>query len=130
MGITNGEEVIARREEEECYVHTDARGNRTAGSQGEYPWHKQKRANRADSEKPSLLGLEPSIAGGMLCQLIGDYRDQKAAREKEISRIKEEKKRLEEEEKRIETEVEKLQVRIEEFEVLQQGLEDRLEENP
>ncbi|MBD2773182.1 hypothetical protein [Iningainema tapete] len=65
----------------------------------------------------------------MLCQLIGDYRDQKAAREKEISRIREEKKRLEDEENRLEIEVEKLQLRIGEFELLQQDLEDRFEED-
>lgn len=128
MGITNGEKVDTRREEEERHVHPDTGGNRTTGNQGEISWHQQKRANRTDSKEPSIFGSGSSVTGGMLRQLISDYRDQKAAKQNEIRRIEEEKQRLDEQKNRLEDEAKKLQARIEEFESLQKDLDRSIAE--
>lgn len=72
--------------------------------------------------RESILTLGVSLTGGMLGQLIGDYRDQLAAKEEEI-------KNLDNEIQRLNSEAQKIKSRIQEFESLQSQLEKQSKEN-
>jgi hypothetical protein len=122
MGITN-EEANAWRKEEKYYVCADTGGEGNARSQGENARHQQERIDRAYSARSSIVFPGISIAGGMLRQLISDYRDQMATKVNEIHRIDEERRRLDTEKQRLNEDKEKLEFRIKEFEALQNQLE-------
>lgn len=127
MGITN-EEANAWRKEEKYYVCADTGGEGNARSQSEIARHQQERIDRAYSARSSIVIPGISIAGGMLRQLISDYRDQMATKINEIHRIDEEKQRLDTEKQRLTEDKEKLEFRIKEFEALQNQLEQESEQ--
>ncbi|MEA5622510.1 hypothetical protein VB740_05995 [Nostoc sp. UHCC 0251] len=121
MGITN-EEAVARGEEKERHVYTDARRYADAGRESESDWHQQERINRANSSEPSLFGSRPTITGGMLGQLIKDYRDQLASKKHQVQF-------LQNLIQNAESEANRLEERIQEFETLQEELEKQLQQN-
>lgn len=128
MGITN-EEANAWRQEGKYYVCADTGGEKAVRSQSPVSGHQQERVDRANSKESSIIIPGISITGGMLRQLISDYRDQMAAKINEIRRIDEEKQRLDAEKQRLTEDKEKLGDRIREFEALQQELEKQSEQN-
>ncbi|BAZ66284.1 hypothetical protein NIES4106_10340 [Fischerella sp. NIES-4106] len=122
MGIKTDEKTTARSKEEGCDGDANSRRGGDAGHKGESSEDQQKRVDRANSTKPSIFDTGTSITGGMLRQLISDYRDQVAAKKNEAHRLKDEI-------QRINDETEKLEARIKEFEALEQELEKQLEES-
>ncbi|MGI8502056.1 MAG: hypothetical protein ACR2LR_13095 [Hassallia sp.] len=106
--VTNNAETPTRTEEKGLNVDVDTRWCRDAGNQSENIGNQQERTYRAYSSKSSISSSGASDDGGMVCQLIDDYRDQVAARKAEI--------------KRLEDEVKKLEFRIDEFEILKHEL--------
>ncbi|WP_445630425.1 hypothetical protein [Nostoc sp. DSM 114167] len=121
MGIKN-EETVARGEEKERHVHTDTRGHADAGRESESYWYQQERVNRADSSQSSLFSPGSTITGGMLGQLIKDYKDQLASKKHQIQF-------LQNLIQNAEGEALRLEERIQEFEALQEELEKQLQQN-
>nr|WP_230968094.1 hypothetical protein [Nostoc sp. WHI] len=120
MGTTN-EKAATRSEEKGSNANTDTRrrGNAERESQGN--GYQQERDDRTYSERTSILSLGISITGGMLRQLISDYRDQLAAKKEEIQKHYDEIRQLN-------GEAEKIESRIQEFESLQIQLEKQSEQ--
>ncbi|WGV25679.1 hypothetical protein QI031_28830 [Halotia branconii CENA392] len=121
MGTIN-EKAATRAKEKGSNFDTYSGGSRDARREGEGYGTEQKRDDRTHSERASVLTLGKSITGGMLRQLIADYRDQLAAKKEEINK-------LENQIRQANDEAEKLQSRIQEFEALQSQLEQQIEEN-
>jgi hypothetical protein len=120
MGIAN-EETATWSTQERFDVNSDTRGSRDAGRKSQGYGHQQKRDDRAYSERASIFSPGISITGGMLRQLIGDYRDQLAAKKEQI-------KKLYEQVQQLSGETEKIESRIQEFESLQFQLEQQPEQ--
>nr|WP_265578959.1 hypothetical protein [Nostoc sp. LEGE 06077] len=116
MGIAN-EETATRSTQERLDVNTDTRRGRDVRREGQSDGHQQERDDRTNSKRASILSPGISITGGMLRQLIGDYRDQLASKKEEI-------KKLYEEIHQLDAEAEKIESRIQEFESLQSQLEN------
>lgn len=121
MGITN-EETVARGEEKERNVHPDTRGYADARGESESYRYQQERINRANSTQSNFIFSGSAITGGMLRQLIKDYRDQLAAKKHQFEF-------LQELIQNTESEAQRLEERIQEFEILQEELEKQVQEN-
>lgn len=115
MGIAN-EETVTRSTEERFNFNADTRRCGDARREGQGNGYQQERDDRTDSQRTSIFSLGKSITGGMLRQLIADYRDQLAAKKEEIRKHYEEINQLNEE-------AEKIESRIQEFELLKSQLE-------
>lgn len=111
---TNNAKTFTWTEEEGFNIDLNPGRGRDVGNQSENIGNQQERACRAHSPKSSIFRYGASDDGGMVCQLIDDYRDQVAARKAEI--------------KRLEEEVKKLEFRIDEFEILKQQLKQESEQ--
>lgn len=125
MGNIDGKEDKdsgTRAEEERLYAYAHAGRGGNVGCQSQGSGNQQKRIDRENSQKPSIFSFRISDIGGMLRQLISDYRDQVAKKKHQIQRIEEEKQRLNDE-------TQQLEARIQEFEALQEDLEKQLEES-
>ncbi|AKG21283.1 hypothetical protein [Calothrix sp. 336/3] len=111
MGITN-EEAATRTEEERPNSINHSRRFRPTGCQGESYGDKQERVSRENCTGQSIFSIGTAVSGGMLRQLIKDYRGQVARKKNELQR-------LNEETRRITNDLEALEERIREFEVLE-----------
>lgn len=124
MGNIDGEkdqDSSSRTEEKRLYAYTHSGGSRDARCESEIPRNQSERTYRANSTQSSIFSPGTSDDGGILRQLIKDYRDQMAARRDQVAAKKAEIKRLEDE-------TEKLEFRIQEFETLQKQLEQESEQ--
>ena len=124
MGNINGEkdqDSSSRTEEERLYAYAHSGRSGDAGRESEIPRNQSERTYRANSTQSSIFSPGTSDDGGILCQLIKDYRDQVAARRNQVTAKKAEIKHLEDE-------TEKLEFRIQEFETLQKQLEQESEQ--
>nr|WP_263986529.1 hypothetical protein [Dendronalium phyllosphericum] len=115
---TIDEKTATRSEKKGSNFDAYSGGSRNARRESESSGNKQKRDDRTHSERASVLAPGASVTGGMLRQLIADYRDQLAAKKEEL-------RKLEEEIQRTNDEAEKIQSRIQEFESLQIQLEEQ-----
>lgn len=106
MGTIDGKKSIARSEEEGCDSHAYSRRGGHAGLQSQTTRNKPQRTDRADSEESNFFGTGRAATGGILSQLISEYRDQVAIKKQEIDR---------------------LEGRIDEFEALLDELQQRAE---
>ena len=91
---TNNAETLTRTEEKGFNVDLNPGRGGDVGSQSESVGNQQERTYRAHSPKSSIFSSGTSDDGGMVCQLIDDYRDQVAARKAEIKRLEDEVKKL------------------------------------
>lgn len=106
MGTIDGKKSIARSEEEGCDSYPDTRGGTNVGLQSTIAGDKSERADRADGAESNFFSARRSATGGILSQLIEEYRDLLAVKKQEIDR---------------------LEARIFEFEGLQNELEQRID---
>lgn len=107
MGIKN-EKVLTRSTQEKCNAHSDPGRSRSVGRESEINGMQQKRNDRKNCSRPDFFGFGQTITGGMLRQLIEEYKDQLATKKDAINRLS--------------SEIERLKVRIEEFESLEEQL--------
>ncbi len=124
MGNVDGEkdqDRSSRTEKKRLYAYTHSGGSRDARYEGEISRNQSERTYRANSTQSSIFSSGASDDGGILRQLIRDYRDQVATRRDQVAVKKAEIKRLEDE-------AEKLEFRIQEFETLQHQLEQESEQ--
>ena len=108
MGINN-EEIFARAEEKKCNVHPDTRWGGSSRRESEINGVQQKRNDREDCSRSDIFRFGQRIAGGMLRQLIEEYKDQVATKKDAIERLA--------------SEIERLTTRIEEFESLEKQID-------
>lgn len=121
MGITNAE-TNPRGTEEKRDVYADTGRDEDVGGESQTSRHQQKRVNRANRSKQSLFRSTETITGGMLTQLIEDYRAQLASKKNEIQF-------LQTLIQNSENEALRLEARIQEFESLQEELEEEIKES-
>jgi hypothetical protein len=106
MGTIDGKKGITRSEEKGCDSYPDTGGGTNVGLQSAIAGDKSERIDRADGAESNFFSARRSATGGILSQLIEEYRDQVAVKRQEIDR---------------------LEARISEFEGLQNELQQRIE---
>lgn len=87
MGRINGKTDNTRSEEERLYSDSHSRGCRDAGLQGADSRDKPERINRTYGAESNFFRSGGTAAGGILSQLIDEYRDQVAAKKLELDRL-------------------------------------------
>jgi hypothetical protein len=116
MGNIDGSENESRSiwtEEEGLHDHANAGGSGNTRQQSENTRHQSQRTNRAYSSDKLNVSLRETPAGGTVCQLINDYRDQVASKQALIEQTQ--------------GEIDYLRSRIEQFEELKSSLEQSSE---
>jgi hypothetical protein len=103
-------------EEEGRNSNSDSRRGGNTRCQGESTGYQSERINRTNSSEFNFTKPRRTIAGGMLCHFIDDYREQVALKKAERERL--------------DSDILRLEARISELELLQSELEDRIKENP
>lgn len=104
----NNEKIFARTEEKECNAYPDPRGGKSFGRESKINRLQQERDDREDRSWSDFSGFGRTITGGMLRQLIKEYKDQLATKKDTIERLT--------------SEVQQLEAKIEEFESLEKQL--------
>lgn len=125
MGNVNGEKnkgSCTRTEEEGLHSNSDPRGSRDARCQSQFTRSEPQRIHREDCQESNFFSTGAADVGGMFDQLIGDYRDQLAAKQ-------EEKRRTEEETRRLEQEINHIESRLQEVELFRKQLKKESEDN-
>ena len=108
MGI-NGEKIFTRTKEEECNAYSDTGWSNSFGRESKIDGLQQERDDREDRSGSDFYRFGQAITGGMLRQLIEEYKDQLAAKKDTINRLA--------------SEAERLKTRIKEFESLEEQLD-------
>ena len=107
MGINN-EKINARTKEKECNAYSDPGWGDSIGRESENNGMQQERNGGKNRSRSNFYRFGQTITGGMLRQLIEEYKDQLATKEDSINRLL--------------SEVQRLKTRIEEFESLEEQL--------
>lgn len=102
-GSKKNQDGGSRSEEKGRYRNIDSGGSRDVGHQGAEVGYQSQRADRTDGEEPGFVGARETVAGGMVSQLIDEFRDQVAARKNDIERFESEVQHLESKIKQLET---------------------------
>ena len=111
---TKSQDCYSWDEKERCDSNTYAGRRRTAGYQSKSIGSQSQRAYRTHSQGASYLRFGSETDGGVVNDLINEYRDQVAIKQASI--------------KTLELEISQIESRIQQFEVIQVQLSNQLQE--